>query len=370
MLACTACESDDPNDDGDGDGSEQTATSRTVLVYMAANNSPSLPYQLNYNDMVTAVNNGALDNGGHLLVFLKKSSGSEPQLIELTKEKQTILKSYPTSTNSVDPAIMKEVIADVKSLAPSKEYTLLLWSHASGWRSPARSWGQDAEYTGALREMSIPDLADALGNKQFKFIYMDCCFMGNIETLYELRNTTDYIVASSTETPYAGMDYARNIPEFFSKDIDLKKLASNTHETIAKLERTGDECGISISLYDMSNVESVRDAVKNIYAANKDNLSVTTSKIQQYGFSSWSNYFYDLRNYMENITADATLLGRLDIAMNQFIPLTLHTEYIWQQYSLLNAHGVSAFIPGSSEYQTKYNYDELQWYNDVVAAYF
>lgn len=350
-----------------------SGVSRTVLVYMAANNNPSLPHSLNYDNMVTAVNGGALDNGGRLIVFKKTSSNSAPQLIELTKNEQKVLKEYPVGTNTVDPETMREIIADTRTVAPAAEYGFLLWSHASGWRSPSRSWGQDIGFTGSEREMSIPDLAYALGDHQFRFIYMDCCFMGNIETLYELRNAADYIIASSTETPYAGMDYERNIPEFFENEVDFKGLAANTYNAISNITRKGDECGISISLYDMKYIGAVSDAVKAIYSSGITR-NIDISSIQQYGFSSWINYFFDLRHYMTALTDNALLISNLDSALARFIPLYLHTDVLWKNqrpgnYPLIDVCGVSAFIPGSSSLETRYHYNDLQWYQHVVAPY-
>ncbi len=369
LTLLTACE-------GTADNPEPPlpdGVSRTVLVYMAANNNPSLPHSLNYDNMVTAVDGGALDSGGRLIVFRKISSNSAPQLIELTKNGQKILKEYPVGTNTVDPETMKEVIADTRTIAPAAEYGLLLWSHASGWRSPARSWGQDVGFTGTEREMSIPDLAYALGNHQFRFIYMDCCFMGNIETLYELRDAADYIIASSTETPYAGMDYESNIPAFFEEEIDFKGLAANTYNAISNITRKGDECGISISLYEMKYIGAVSDVVKAIYASGTTR-NIDISSIQQYGFSSWTNYFFDLRHYMTALTDNALLIGNLDSALAQFIPLYLHTDVLWKNqrpgnYPLIDVCGVSAFIPGSSSLETRYHYHDLQWYQHVVAPY-
>ncbi|MDE5922009.1 MAG: hypothetical protein K2G79_00785 [Muribaculum sp.] len=365
LIVFSSCEESDDND-----VREQLKVSRTVLVYMAANNNPSLPHDLNFNAMLSAANKGALDNGGRLLVFRKTSYPKvEAQLVEITKNTVDILKTYPSDINSVAPEIMKEVIADIHDIAPAEEYGLLLWSHASGWRSPSRSWGQDVGFTGEEREMSIPDLADALGYHQFRFIYMDCCFMGNIETLYELRDAADYIIASSTETPYAGMDYERNIPEFFAEDIDFRKLVANTHEVVAGQQRDGDNCGIAISLYDMSRIENVSDAVKSIYT-DYPSMPSDIYSIQQYGFMSWDGYFYDLYDYMSAICDDQTMLARLDMQLQQFVPISRATERIWQRYPLADICGVSSFIPGSSNLQTRYHYDDLKWYHDVVEPYF
>ena len=55
--------------------------------------------------------------------------------------------------------------------------------------------------------MTIPQLREALEGISFSFIYFDSCFMGNIESLYELRNNASAIVASPTEVLTEGMPY-------------------------------------------------------------------------------------------------------------------------------------------------------------------
>ena len=103
FIVFSSCEDSD-----DIDAREPAMVSRTVLVYMAANNSPSLPHTQNFNAMVSAANNGALANGGRLIVFRKISYPKvEAQLVEITKNTVNVLKTYPSDINSVAPDVMK-----------------------------------------------------------------------------------------------------------------------------------------------------------------------------------------------------------------------------------------------------------------------
>ena len=78
---------------GGHDGPEQPAgVSRTVLVYMAAANSPGDgPYSSrrwdieDIREMTSAVQAGALDEGGRLLVY-HAGSGMVPELKEITRD--------------------------------------------------------------------------------------------------------------------------------------------------------------------------------------------------------------------------------------------------------------------------------------------
>ena len=105
---------------------------------------------------------------------------------------------------------------------PAEEYGLILWSHGTSWLPAGRglrSFGSDSG-----KEMNIVDLAKALP-LHFKFILFDACLMGAVEVVYELRNTTDYIIASSTETIAEGFPYHLILPELVKQNPDWTKVA-------------------------------------------------------------------------------------------------------------------------------------------------
>lgn len=106
---------------------------------------------------------------------------------------------YPYSASG---EVLHSVIHDAITAFPAMEYGLILWSHGTGWlpegvfdtlkhgnRSKFRSFGFDSG-----KEMKITELAENLPVK-FEFIIFDACLMSNIETLYELRNAANYIIA-------------------------------------------------------------------------------------------------------------------------------------------------------------------------------
>ncbi len=47
--------------------------------------------------------------------------------------------------------------------------------------------------------MEISDFAAALGDCHFDFIVFEACFMAGVEVAWELREKTDYVVASAAE---------------------------------------------------------------------------------------------------------------------------------------------------------------------------
>ncbi len=363
-IYLSSCHSEDPQPNPEP---ESESASRTVLVYMVASNSLNSAATDDIESMRTAISDGALQNG-RLLIY-KVGYLTSPELIELTPDGTTTLKSYPGVSSSVTPEAMKQVISDMKSLAPANDYGAILWSHSTGWLSPykiqsqaSRSWGDDQ---GA--KMSIPDLADALQGSGFSFIYFDCCFMGNIETLYELKGITPTIVASPVEVPADGMPYETNLQYFFSDNPDLVKIARNTYEHYNALTGSARSCAMSV--YDMSAIDKVAQASADILAVN--NVTPEGIEYQQYGYhTSWNNFenlFYDMGQYYESLTVDTELLNAFTGAMNEFIVYTAATPQMWGQWNLLHTSGVSTYIFSEDPNTGIVNgYDQLAWWRDVV----
>ncbi|MCM1504333.1 MAG: clostripain-related cysteine peptidase [Muribaculum sp.] len=365
-IYLTSCRNDEPKPNPEP--GQQNAT-RTVLVYMVASNSLNSAAADDIESMRTAISHGALQNG-RLLIY-KVGYLTSPELIELTPDGTSTLKSYPGVTSSVTAEAMKQVVSDMKSLAPADDYGAILWSHSTGWLSPfkmpsqaSRSWGDDQ---GA--KMSIPDLASALQSAGFSFVYFDCCFMGNIETLYELKGTTPLIVASPVEVPADGMPYETNLQYFFSDKPDLTRIARNTYEHYNALTGSARSCAMSV--YDMNAIDKVAQAAADILATNT--VTPEGMEYQQYGFhTSWNNFenlYYDMGQYYESLTDDQTLLTAYRTAMKKFITYTAATPQMWGQWNLSHTSGVSTYIFSENpDIGIVNGYDQLAWWRDVVGA--
>ena len=367
-LILASCRDDNDGPDPDPNPKE---TSRTVLIYMVASNTLNSAAVDDLNSIQEAVDNGALQNG-RLLIY-KVGYLSDPVLQEMTKDGLSTLKTYTGVKSSVTVDAMKQVIADTKRLAPAKDYGAIFWSHSTGWLSPIkvkptiqRSWGDDKG-----EKMSIPDMARALEGAGLSFIYFDCCFMGNIETLYELKNSAPYIVASPVEVPSDGMPYEINLKYFFSDKPDLVRIARNTYEHYNAL--SGSERSCAMSVYSMGAIDDVAAASADILESN--HITPEGIKYQQYGFhTSWNNFdgmYYDMGQYFKSLTSDSSLLSAYDDAMESFIVYTAATPMMWGRWELKHTSGVSTFIYSENPSTAQsYAYGDLAWWRDVVEPAF
>lgn len=102
-----------------------------------------------------------------------------------------------------DPLFFTNFLIEIQDLYPARQYGLILFSHSSGWM-PQNTLTEPRKSSRSILndngdEMEMIDFAKSIPPKMFEFIIFESCFMSGIEVAYELRNKTNYIVASSTE---------------------------------------------------------------------------------------------------------------------------------------------------------------------------
>lgn len=210
--------------------------SRTVLIYAVASNNLSSYLDKDMEEMIEAAPavKGLGDNVRVLLYSVASKNASEATIAELSKNQDgsyefKTLKSYDRETFSTDPKRMSEVYADLRQIAPADSYGLIFWSHATGWlpdfnshQLPGmqRSFGWDT-YENTTDKCDIIELADAIPDRMFDYIWFDACYMMCVETVYQLRNKCDYIGGYPTEDWSPGMNYDSTLPLLAAVDPDL-----------------------------------------------------------------------------------------------------------------------------------------------------
>jgi hypothetical protein len=204
---------------GKDDMQEEILVLRTIIVYMAADNDLWDVALVDLEEM----KQGYRETGVNLIVLMDVIDKTPCLLLRITEEGEQTIKTYSES-NSADPANMNRLLGEVTKMYPSDSYGLILWSHGTSWLPAGvqmKSFVMDGN-----RQMNIPDLTEALP-VHFDFILFDACLMGAIEVAYELRNKTDYIIASSAETIDSGFPYELFIPALASSTPDLEKAAES-----------------------------------------------------------------------------------------------------------------------------------------------
>ena len=124
-----------------------------------------------------------------------------------------------------DPDTLKNFIQYSMAKYPSQYNALVLWNHGGGVRSIDFSTAVSREICSDEQSddiLFLNELDTAIGGAlsgnggSIDIIGMDACIMGEVETAYELRNHTDYFVASMANEWGAGWDYSLIFENFSS----------------------------------------------------------------------------------------------------------------------------------------------------------
>lgn len=343
---------------------------RTVLVYMvASNNLGTAGYDsADLGEMMEAAVNGDIRNG-RLLVYHAAYYGT-PVLKEITPQGIDTLKIYDNSVVSVDSRRMLEVFDDVERLAPASDYGLVLWSHGSGWLQDGitdendgllapQAFGQDHG-----QKMNLTTLARTLEQRDFSFVYFDCCYMGAVELAYELQHATRYIVASPSEIPVDGMPYHKNVKCFFEPTPNLTAAARNTFELYDGKSGSSRTC--TISVVDTEGIAQLATLTRRIYQAA--GRPVPEGYTPQKYMVENRCYHNDLADYVLSLTDDESMQEQWNAALAACVKYEASTPMLWSKLPINTHCGLSTFIfADESESQSK-NYHTTSWYRDVASS--
>lgn len=362
--------------------------SRTVLVYVAANNSlGNLDFDSkDVQEMMEGMKSvEGTDN--NLLVYLA-GYRKTAKLIRLTKNgkgevKQETVAEY-NKQNSVSVDVMKEVFTTVFSNYPAKSYGIVFWSHGDGWiyyQNPStRWWGQDDE--GKDYRMNILDLHEALSvAPHFDYILFDACYMQSVEVIYQLRDCADYFIGSPTEIPGPGAPYDMVVPALFSQSNPEINIAKNYYTVYAEKYDNGNNMsnenwtgGVSISVVkscEMLALATATKAVVQTASSKQQSNSIDISGILCYDPLRDKNY-HDFMGFMQKIQENEQAFEDYKEVYQSAViwenttvkNYCTYSTGVGRMVSMDGFEGLSTYIlRGNSEIQDAYYRQSLQWYS-------
>ena len=404
MMSFTACSSDDAvldevNNSMQSKTSRNATAERTVLVYLAGKNNLSESLQTNLEQMKA----GSKCIGNNtLLAFVRRDiQGEQPWLARVSNGELTdsvSLDDMGISTSNMqacNPELMEQVLRYAYSHYPAREYGLVLGGHSTGWlieQEPGdtRAFGVDngdgyAYSSRNRRWINVPTMANVLERvPHLKFIFADCCNFMCLETMYELRNVTDYIIGSPAEIPAEGAPYEQIMPALFEKNtfcssiIDIYHRTQNGEVPLSVVKTSAMDQLASATRYAL---DMVQEKIGNGYA--------DTQGLIHYGYSASSiqfhqeyNLFYDAGDFFRSQLPESDYRQwkqALDEAVveKRFAKewrTCMTWRYTYSDFEMTEEkyHGVSMYIPQDpsteyGKYFARNNEDikQLKWYQSI-----
>lgn len=295
LFTVSSCGSDDDNSPTPDTPQHYR---RTIIAYISADNNLSQSLNSDLNEMVEGSTQLASDC--QLLAFVDMKNGSTG-IYRIAGGKKEMVRSWSTKVYSTSSDTMLEVFQWIISNYPADEYATILEGHGTGslvvshssndWdtipgnvvrqnaataepivatskeqTSSHNAYGYDdnGPTSGSTKIwMNIPSLAAVFSHlPKMQYIFFDCCCMGNIETVYEMRKYTDYIVAPVSEVPGDGAPYDKIIPFL---GIDKAAVGDSIIDKYTEQFKNTPDYGICIS-----NISTNETALQELLFATKN----------------------------------------------------------------------------------------------------
>lgn len=358
---------------------------RTVLVYISGENRLTSFIQSEIKEM----REGSIGLGANALVVYvdENNSSRRPYIIRIKDGLTVDSTSFDSDWLSSDPSVMKQVLHYTSEHFPAEEYGLVLWGHASGWlmedsvataRSVRKGYGVDNgrnNGTDIGQWINMNTLARILTEwgHPLKFILADCCQFQCIESAYELRNTTEYIIGSPAEIPGVGAPYNTIMKAMFSTADDFYR-----EMTDAYFAQSSEGYRAPLSVIRTSELEplaqATETALKEFALPAEKCPDLRAQHLIYYKGPGVNSVMYDMNDFMHNNAPEAAYKAWKEslektVIYKTFTPQWMTYKQIdFSQFEMTEERygGVSMFVPQqrSSSNYTKYNQDirKTAWY--------
>lgn len=329
MLCFSACQEEDPIMPPE----PQTAE-KTIFVFMPYSNNLYSFLHANINDMKAAiVRNKGLDNT-RLIVFIAKDK-KQSALIDIRYKKgvctQDTLEKYSSPTYLTTNGRV-ELFNKVKKYAPANRYAMIVGCHGMGWIPSSMVFNRNTlRYFGGLEKeykIDIDDFATSIkaAGMKMQFIMFDDCFMSSMEVAYDLKEVTDYIIASTSEVMAYGMPYQSIYQHLMSAEPDYNAVCKDFYDFYSN---SGTPYG-TIGVTDCRYIDEMATMMKSINTTHTFDTNQLNNVQDLDGETFTPTIFFDFGDYVRNLcTNDNSTYEQFNAVLQRLVPYKANTNYIF-----------------------------------------
>lgn len=340
---------------------------QTILVFLpwtGGNSSIGLTEDLSKN--IDSICAGIKDKKGlnntRVLVFFSNNANNSTLFDltynDVTKEvSRTPIKTYEGSAyNSANG--FADILNEVRQNAEALNYALIIGAHGCGW-SCADDWinypnqaksfntqqtlSYDTPFSGIQfgtdpdnpttrffgsvdrKENSI-DLSTLVeGIKQsgikMQYILFDVCYMGNVETAYELKDVTNYLIASSSEIIAKGIPYRSMWSYLNGTTPNYSSLVNG----IVNFYKNSNAPYCNMAAIDCRQLDALANVMKEINQKYTLDTTIPLDSIQPLdGFLP--HLSYDMAVYVDSLRPNGYLKEQFSNQLKKTVKAAAHTD--------------------------------------------
>ena len=185
--------------------------------------------------------------------------------------------------------------------------------------------------------LDVPTLAEGikLSGTKMQYILFDACYMGNVETAYELKDVTNFMISSSSEVMGAGVPYKTVWSYLNSSTPNYSGFVNG----VVNFYKNSSDPFCNMAAIDCRQMDNLAQVMKEINSKYTLSSSVPLDSIQPLdGFSP--NLFYDMSVYVDSLVPSGSLKDKYTSQMKLTIKAAAHTE---QAYTALKSYRGTTF---------------------------
>lgn len=348
----------------DENTSAVTSNKHVILLYLGGdNNLSSETYQ-----KIEAIRQGWKGGADKKLLIYTDSADTTPSLIEIATENgQNIKKTIYnySEENSASKETLSRVIKEVTDLYPSSSYGLIIFSHASGWLPQATLTSPRSIIMDKKHEMELVDFAQAIPNNTFDYIIFEACFMAGIEVAYELKEKTNYILASSAEIISPGFTaiYPNSINSLSGSVEGLKQFAKDAFSWFDN--KTGYMHSATFSIIKTAELDLLADWIKDNCNLTKQADINTIQHFDRYSYS----LFFDFEDYYSALLETDAQKDMLKDLISDCVLWKVSTSTFMKDFNgfdIRKHSGLTVYIAQEQYSYLNAEYKNLKWHKASI----
>lgn len=328
ILCAAACTKDEPNTP-----TEPQIAEKTIFVFMPHSTNLYKYLLDNIAGMKRAIESNKGLGNTRLVVFIAKNK-KQSALINIKYDKgvckqDTLEKFYSPIYLTTNGRV--ELLNKVKQYAPANRYAMIVGCHGMGWIPSSTVFNRNTlRYFGGLEKeykIDIDDFATSIkaAGMKMQFIMFDDCYMSSMEVAYDLKDVTDYIIASTSEVMAYGMPYQNIYQHLMSAQPDYKALCNGFYEFYSN---SGTPYG-TIGVTDCRYMDEMVAMMKYINTKHTFDTNRLNNVQDLDGETFTPTIFFDFDDYVRNLcTNDNNTYEQFNAVLQRLVPYKANTNYI------------------------------------------